>query len=1049
MSGIALWRLWTGRIRISTETEPGQLYIRDNEHIRNMKKFLIAAIAIVTILGGCTGNKELPRREGTDDMKAALEAYVREAADKDIDINTIVIVQDGKVTGEAYVNGWTADDPHRMWSTSKTFTSLAVGYAVEDGLLSLDDRMAEIFPDESGAVADTMHDEALKSNLLKATVRDYLVMACGHKEDPTYVLGERYAREGLVGIDSLDAFLRRHGKDIRTDFFTVPFEAVPGTFNCYNSLGSFMLSAAVQKVTGEKIVDYLYPRLFRPLGIEKPRWDEIQGINCGGWGLWLKPEEMAKVGVAMLDHGRYAGRQVIPEKYLEEASRSFFRWDLPSGSVSDSDRYHSTGYGYQIWRNPDAFYTAGMYGQFIYVFPELNAVIAATAEVLDDDSKESALIWKHIVPVLRKESGNDAAGTRWEITGPHDIVWNVDPDEYGHHDHIEMSGERISAIYEYGVDASGAFTLTRNVIWPLLRKLPNDTYGHTSMQFCQDFTSGITVDGRPLDAGTVERISLDGRLGVTGRHGDLMVSRRFFPSTEKAAVCEDYVLKNISSRSVSVRIPAQRDEFVTDSNTGVDGAYRLVARTTHSSDITADLGPSEEISFQACILGYKYPEIEEYIDVRHEEMLRMAFVDEVCSSLVLDTPDPVLNTMFAFAKIRGSESLFRTKGGLTHSPGGGYYYSAIWANDQAEYICPFFPFLGYDKGNEAAMNAFLHFAVFMNDSYEPLPSSVIAEFTDIWNGCGDRGDAAMIAYGAGRFALALGDEAAAQRLWPLIKWCLEYCRLHLTPEGVVASDTDELENRFPSGDANLCTSSLYYDALLSAARLAGEFGEESDFSERAAEMKDAIEKWFGADVRGFRTYRYYEGNDILRSWICIPLTMGIYDRKSGTADALLSDRLWTENGILTQEGCPVFWDRATLYALRGIFAAGRADDALSRLHQYSCRRLLGDHVPYAIEAWPENAQRHLSAESGLYCRVFTEGLFGFRPEGFRSFSLTPHLPSSWDRMAMTDVHACSGKPYDIEVRRVSDARIKVTVTIQGKRVLSETVADGTTLHCNL
>ena len=90
-----------------------------------------------------------------------------------------------------------------------------------------------------------------------------------------------------------------------------------------------------------------------------------------------------------------------------------------------------------------------------------------------------------------------------------------------------------------------------------------------------------------------------------------------------------------------------------------------------------------------------------------------------------------------------------------------------------------------------------------------------------------------------------------------------------------------------------------------------------------------------------------------------------------------------------------------------------------------------------------------SAESGLYCRVFTEGLFGFRPEGFRSFSLTPHLPSSWDRMAMTDVHACSGKPYDIEVRRVSDARIKVTVTIQGKRVLSETVADGTTLHCNL
>ena len=1015
-----------------------------------MKRNFIAAFALVFFLGGCAGDRELPRQEGSADMKAALEAYVREAADKDIDINSIVIVQNGKVTGEAYLNGWTADDPHRMWSVSKTFTSLAVGYAVEEGLLSLDDRMADIFPDEAGAVLDTLADAGLKAHLRDADIRDYLVMACGQKTDPTFVLGERYMKEGLTGdIDSLDAFLRSRGKDIRTDFFTVPFEAEPGTYNCYNSLGSFMLSAAVQKVTGEKIADYLYPRLFKPLGMEKPRWDEMQGINCGGWGLWLKPEEMAKVGVAMLDHGRYAGRQVIPEKWLDEAVQSFFSWDLPSGSVSDSDRYHSTGYGYQIWRNPDAFYAAGMYGQFIYVFPEFNAVVAATAEVMDDDAKESALIWKHIVPVLRKESGKDAAESLWEISGPHSIVWNVDPDEYGHHDHIEMSGERISVIYEYGVGVSGDFSLKRNVIWPLLRKRPNDTYGHTSMQFCQDFVSGITVDGKLLDAGRVERICLDGLMTVTERHGDMEITRCLFPSTEKAAVCEEYVLKNISGKAVSVKIPAQRDEYVTDGNIGVDGEYRLVARTSHSYDIETVLGPSEELCFHATVLGYKYPEVEEYIDVPHEEELRTAFADEVCSSLVLDTPDPVLNTMFAFAKIRGSESLFRTKGGLTHSPGGGYYYSAIWANDQAEYICPFFPFLGYDKGNEAAMNAFLHFAVFMNDNYEPLPSSVIAEFTDIWNGCGDRGDAAMIAYGAGRYALARGDESAAQRLWPLIKWCLEYCRLHLTENGVVASDTDELENRFPSGDANLCTSSLYYDALLSAARLAEAFGEENDYLERAEAMKDSIEAYFGAEIRGFRTYRYYEGNDILRSWICIPLTMGIYDRASGTADALLSDRLWTENGILTQEGSSVFWDRATLYALRGILAAGCTDDGISRLQQYSERRLLGNHVPYAIEAWPENDQRHLSAESGLYCRVYTEGLFGIRPEGFRSFIMTPHLPSSWDRMSLRAVHACSDVPYDIEVRRASGDRIKVTVTSGGRTLQSGTVENGGTVICNL
>ena len=1014
-----------------------------------MKRNFIAAFALVFFLGGCAGDRELPRQEGSADMKAALEAYVREAADKDIDINSIVIVQNGKVTGEAYLNGWTADDPHRMWSVSKTFTSLAVGYAVEEGLLSLDDRMSDIFPEESGAVLDTLSDAGLKVHLMDADIRDYLVMACGQKKDPTFVLGERYAKEGLTGdIDSLDAFLRSRGKDLRTDFFTIPFEAEPGTYNCYNSIGSFMLSAAVQKVTGEKIVDYLYPRLFKPLGMEKPRWDEVQGINCGGWGLWLKPEEMAKVGVAMLDHGRYAGRQVIPEDYLEEAARSFFSWDLPSGSVSDSDRFRSTGYGYQIWRNPDAFYAAGMYGQFIYVFPEYDAVIAATAEVMDDDAKESSLIWKHIVPVLKKESA-EKSGRIWEISGPHSIVWNVSPGDFGHHDHIEMSGERISAIYEYGVDDSGAFSLKRNVIWPLLRKYPNNTYGHTSMQFCQDFTDGITVDGKPLGAGRVERICLDGLMTVTERHGDMEITRCLFPSTEKAAVCEEYVLKNLSGKPVSVVVPARVYEHLTDSTIGVGGAYRLVARTAHSSDMEMVLLPSDSARFNACVLGYGYPEIEEYIDVPHEKELRKAFADGVCSSLVLDTPDQVLNTMFAFAKIRGAESLFRTKGGLTHSPGGGYYYSAIWANDQAEYICPFFPFLGYDKGNEAAMNAFLHFAVFMNDNYEPLPSSVIAEFTDIWNGCGDRGDAAMIAYGAGRYALARGDESAAQRLWPLIKWCLEYCRLHLTENGVVASDTDELENRFPSGDANLCTSSLYYDALLSAARIAEAFGEENDYAERAAAMRKAIEDYFGADIEGFRTYRYYDGNDILRSWICIPLTMGIYDRASGTVDALLSDRLWTENGILTQEGSSVFWDRATLYALRGILAAGRTDEGISRLQQYSDKRLLGDHVPYAIEAWPENDQRHLSAESGLYCRVYTEGLFGFRPEGFGSFSLTPHLPSSWDRMSLIDVHACSDVPYDIEVRRASGDRIKVTVTSGGRTLQSGTVENGGTVICNL
>ena len=166
-------------------------------------------------------------------------------------------------------------------------------------------------------------------------------------------------------------------------------------------------------------------------------------------------------------------------------------------------------------------------------------------------------------------------------------------------------------------------------------------------------------------------------------------------------------------------------------------------------------------------------------------------------------------------------------------------------------------------------------------------------------------------------------------------------------------------------------------------------------------------------------------------------------------DALLSDRLWTPDGILTQEGSSVFWDRATLYALRGIFAAGRTDEALGHLQQYSRGRLLGEHVPYAIEAWPENDQRHLSAESGLYCRVYTEGLFGFRPTGFRRFGLAPHLPSGWKSMSLEGVHACSDIPYDISVRRVSGDRVSVCVTMSGSDVFSAVVPNGSAVSVEL
>ena len=172
------------------------------------------------------------------------------------------------------------------------------------------------------------------------------------------------------------------------------------------------------------------------------------------------------------------------------------------------------------------------------------------------------------------------------------------------------------------------------------------------------------------------------------------------------------------------------------------------------------------------------------------------------------------------------------------------------------------------------MNSFRWFAKYMNSEYKPIPSSIIAEGDGFWNRAGDRGDMAMIAYGASRFALAAGDKEAAQQLWPLIEWCLEYCRRHVNEEGVVTSDSDELEGRFSAGKANLNTSSLYFDALNSAVFLGRDLGKSSDqllaYGDQSRAMRASIEKYFGARVEGFDTYRYYAGNDICaRGFACL------------------------------------------------------------------------------------------------------------------------------------------------------------------------------------
>lgn len=282
----------------------------------------------------------------------------------------------------------------------------------------------------------------------------------------------------------------------------------------------------------------------------------------------------------------------------------------------------------------------------------------------------------------------------------------------------------------------------------------------------------------------------------------------------------------------------------------------------------------------------------------------------------------------------------------------------------------------------------------------------------------------MIAYGTSKYVLSTGDKQIARELWPLIKWSLDYCRNKKNKEGAIASASDEMEGRIETGDANLSTSALYYGGLKFASLLADELGfskEAKQYNKEKEEMGSVIENYFGAELEGLETYKYYKENVKLRHWICLPLCMGINTRKEATLKALF-EKLWTPNGVLVEydetkkDNEQKFWDRATLYALRGAHKSGAVDIPFKRLKNYSQNRLLGEHVPYPVEAYPENNMKHLSAESALYCKIFIEGLLGIEPLGLNKVSINPHLPEEWDSLELNNI-SLAGIPCNLKLKK--------------------------------
>ena len=569
----------------------------------------------------------------------------------------------------------------------------------------------------------------------------------------------------------------------------------------------------------------------------------------------------------------------------------------------------------------------------------------------------------------------------------------------GHSDRIEMGGEQVSCAVTYGVQ-NGEPYYKRQFAFPDFRTQPNNT--------CATYYP--ETDKNPIafqTKETFERVEFDGALSVYSRAEDLKVVRRFFPSVELPVFYEQIELYNGGKKSVS---PEWKTLARIDLRLTCEG-YVYFERSCNTPCRPIEAGERLSLTF---LYSARYANG----DIPRESVpldKRRARVAELLSQCDITTGNDIVDTMFAFAKLRAAEGLCNTFKGLIHNPGGLAYYAAIWCNDQCEYVAPWFAFTGDKKEAEATRNIYGWYYPYFNDDYLPIPSSIICGGTDNFGCAGDRGDAEMYLYGLSRVLLTQGklpDDNQKKAL----EWCVEYIRRNLTADGVVYSDSDELENRISSG-VNLNTSSLAYGGLGNYAIILKRMGENAEAEKITAmqtELGNAIEKYFGGDVAGYHTYHYHKGCDVIRAWNCLPVYMGITNRANDTLKSI-DEKLWTDGSCRSTEGEKILWDRSALYYLATLFRTGEKEKAWARLKEYSEARLLGEHVPYAVEAYPEGGMRHLSAESGLFCRVFTDGLLniGFDENGY---TINAQLPEEVTRVTVKNIYL-NGKAEKIDVKR--------------------------------
>ena len=542
----------------------------------------------------------------------------------------------------------------------------------------------------------------------------------------------------------------------------------------------------------------------------------------------------------------------------------------------------------------------------------------------------------------------------------------------------------------------------------------------------------VQANGKPLLIGVPTTVTFNGLLTVAYPASEgLVATRSVFPSMRNPVVVEQWQLKNVTEKPITVKVAAL--DRVTNATQRTQLAW------SSQGAETTPLKPGAVVMFSNCLRAQlkDAPDANAPVDVVYEQVGRIRLSQAAFFGPGrLETPELLINLAFAFQKLHVLETPIETcKGVITHN-GSLRYSPGIWANDPVEYSSPLFPFFGDLGLNEASMNMYRIWQDFCKtNGIVPFPGSF--EHADLRLCQRERGDDAMVLYGLSKFLLFQGDRAAAEELWPLVEFAAASVLGHTTTHGIIASHTDEMEGRYPTGKANLSTSALAHGGYCLAAALAKDLGKPvaSEFEARAATLRKAIEAYFGAEVEGFKSYRYYDGNTTLRGWILLPLAMGITERQDATVAALLSDKLWPHRmagaDILAESTRETEWGRETYYALRVLFKAGKTEEAIDLTRRVVKAQIFGERGPY-----PDEDAIDMLCPGSLYPRVFTEGLFGIVPQGLSTFDCTPWLPAGWPKMALRDLRAF-GRSWDMVVEREGVLQ-KVTITSDGKTIFTST-----------